>query len=345
MSKKTISKRYRKYFKFKLTDIEKIIEFDKCTLYKHFPKIKTIIKANRRNKYLNKLFSNIEKYTNDEESRYYSIDITIYKALNAFLFKIEKTKIDSQYTGAFQYVYYIHSLDEECTTIHHNYLPGKITHINQRYDIKNIVIIEYYNLGCFYRKYGPACLRYAYMENVISKLRLDYTYTTLNKKYPYQISWNYKDLDNMYFEPDFDDNKCQAHNIYFENNKPKTINIGSKEYGIQIQKKYAVGSLRVISQTTSYYTISYNLSRLNGPALITEEFQDYGKYVKNKQWFFKDIELPNDVPKIENDKPLTPLTKSDILKSILFDREYGAYIKKLYEEQNSITVEFENENQ
>jgi len=117
--------------------------------------------------------------------------------------------------------------------------------------------------------------------------------------------------------------------IYYGKNK-KTIHIFDKTKKVYVEKhQFYIDDSKV---TTYKYNIEPGwLHRLDGPSYIV--------YDKNPKfsWYINNIQVPEDIIKVNLKKCPNPIiTRRDMLQAMLFNREYGTYIKSLYEQNKNI---------
>jgi len=335
-----VPKKYRKYLKFDPNNIEKLIEFDKCIIYKHFTDVNTIINANPEC-YLSEIINDLNRYTClDVELNLYTIDVTIYKSLSYFLFKIQLKSQDEIYRSS--YTYYIYSTNEYTLTAQHEYLP-KLIEIIESLNARELTI----TISYAQKKHNtsePSSLYYFFINNAIVNLQLQYSkVANLNDPYKITIVNNNLYETNFYINPNSLSNKYHMHTIKYNTNlnKPVEIKLYSPTDGIlEIIKQYNSSTGKIINKYTNYYIknckyMTHKHHRYNGPAQIIMELDQNNQWIETKKWLINGVSIPDDIPKIEKGKPLIPLTKSDTLNSILFDRDYGTYIKRLYDEQEN----------
>lgn len=232
-------------------------------------------------------------------NRYYWKHFTTGKEIKCFKHPITNRYkiIKEDYNNMKFYFYYL----SDSLSLHRENGPAFIQTCNG-----TVLNEEYYELNIPHRLNGPQ--RILYSEN---KIRAKY----------YRIN------GELHRE------NGPAYTVYF----PGTNKIHEEIYYICGKKYRENGPAHIIynSHGARCYEVWYKnnlFHRLDGPAVIECDFTDGQR--TNSLWFLKGRPLDTDnLPIFERGKVVgkVKLTKANVLKAFLFDREYGDFAKQIYD--------------
>ena len=173
------------------------------------------------------------------------------------------------------------------------------------------IYLNYYKNGLHHNEHGPAHISYS---------------SKLNDKFLELNSLSFKRNDKFYNKNGLINCLLSSNRIvlkFMKNNILKAIDQSNNYKEITIENLNNSTLLSIVNDG-SYYNYHYysdaNLHRLNGPAIIRK------KDAIEQYWYINNKKLPDDI--IHYEKGLEKdITKTDILKAMLFDQEYGEFLK------------------
>jgi len=309
-----VPKQYRKYLKFSKNDLDKLIDFDSYTFYKFGENI--IKEFNSYTELHKRFFYKCMKFS---EAIIYK-----HKTKEEYLFRIKFNNENELH---------IYSLDENIRCIHRDNLPAIIEH--KRYKFINVTNLIYMVKNINHRLYGPQSIEYVFNYNnekpfnvYLQYFQNDKMHRVNGPAYIYIIESKFNLIE--YFIND-EPVKDKPSRIQYNNNGTiDEITIMRDGYYEKYEFLYDNNNNKYCKSRIihNYLNKDDKLHNLTGPAIIAKNYKT--KEIV-KTWYFNGTEFPDDVIKIENNEIQYPVTKQDIIKTLLFDREYGMYIKSLYE--------------
>jgi len=325
-------KKYRKYLNFTEQDLNKAIDLPSYEILNDRTVIDTLFytvpRALKKAKFQ---FSDFIKIKN------YKSKPTFYQHKekeSSYLVIIESRHLD---TKILCFIYLEDGVDLE---IHRDNKPAIIYITNHVSFGKIHKIISLYHVkhNTMHRDYGPQELIYDCIDGIIREINLNYVQnnTLYRVNHPATLTFT-KDATN----------KCRLKNITFFNKEslfPKVDRIFYSGDGKIIVFKIFLS--KDDSMTKTYHTSSEDdnnngfimqtymhkgkMHRIDGPAIIKTNSNNI---VSEETWVFDNIPIPQNVIKIKNKEFTHPPTKTSIIDAILFNREYGMYIKQFHEEK------------
>ena len=300
---KKLHKSIRKYAKFDLTKINELIEIDSYDLIKNF-ETATIVTIKQSLECL--------KTLDDIDS-----PREIFKTIQVFKHKTNNSFIIHTTNRIIAKYYYVSCCSDGIFRLHRIKKPAEIS--IKKLPERMLVELYYFANGKLHNDFGPAILAYTdyisttkmelielgyYRNSHHNKNGLVY-YDTYNRE---KLIFKHNDITTTFV---YKDNEVEekANNLYIKienNNSQQTIN-KSKNY-------FKHEHIR----NNRYH-------RLNGPAFIER--------INCKaiiEWWINGKMIPDDI--IHYEKGLEKnITKTDILKAMLFDREYGRFLQEKHE--------------
>ena len=317
-----VPKQYRKYLKFSKNDLDKLIDFDSYTFYKFGENI--IKEFNSYTELHKRFFYKCMKFS---EAIIYK-----HKTKEEYLFRI-KCNNDVEL--------YFYSLDEDIKCIHRDNLPAIIEH--KWYMHVNVITLTYIVKNVEHRLYGPQYIEYTFEKNSNEKpCNVYLQYFQNDKRHRVNGPAFVSICKNKFFYIEYYINdeliKDKPSKIQYNDiGAVDEIIIMHDDYHEKYQFIYTFDSInnkycksKIIH---SYLNVYEELHNLTGPAIITK---NYTTKETVKTWHIDGIEFPDDVIKIENNEIQYPITKQDIIKTLLFDREYGNLVKDLIKNKSKV---------
>ncbi len=247
------------------------------------------------------------------EQYYYNskiIDLFKHKTNNSYMLHIRDNPSYKLYLDV--YLYFIDEPDS--FNLHRIKKPSEILLSNS-----NNIELNYYKNGVLHNEYGPSHITYELKNNSFTLIYIGFRKNGEFYNKNGLVAYALLTSDSLGL-------------TFMRNNIVKHFNYNGSNQFIEItdlNNDTEVGIVKAKNYTSYKYKSKKMYHKLNGPAVT---FIQNG--VISKQWWINNNLIPDDIFQYEEGLEKN-ITKSDVLKATLFDREYGEFLNGLFCAQSS----------